>query len=143
MFNGLDVRHVKVNRTRPSGGRDRLLLATLAAAYRYCAARMGTSAKTWRWGKILHGFFEHAVRAIAAKADGGSFNVGLLPKGGGDSTPIVAAYRPMDFRVTLGASVRIVIDVGDWDKSKWINSPGQSGDPRSPHYGDLAPLWAK
>jgi penicillin G amidase len=55
----------------------------------------------------------------------------------------MAAYRPTDFKVFLGASVRIVVDVGDWDKSQWINAPGQSGDPRSPHYGDLAPLWAK
>lgn len=69
--------------------------------------------------------------------------VGPLPKGGGDSTLMMAAYRPADFKVYLGASVRIVVDVGDWDKSQWINSPGQSGDPRSLHYGDLAPLWAK
>lgn len=27
--------------------------------------------------------------------------------------------------------------------SLWINAPGQSGDPRSPHYRDLAPVWAK
>ena len=29
------------------------------------------------------------------------------------------------------------------DGSVWINSPGQSGDPRSPHYRDLAPIWAR
>jgi penicillin amidase len=129
--------------SKPVEGRNRLLLSTLAAAYRDCAERMGGKPSAWRWGKIHHGFFEHAVSAVGGKAGGPSFNVGPLPKGGGDSTPMMAAYRPMDFRVTLGASVRIVIDVGDWDKSKWINSPGQSGDPRSPHYGDLAPLWAK
>ena len=53
-----------------------------------------------------------------------------------------AAYRLSDFRVTTGASFRMVIDVGNWDNSRAINAPGQSGDPRSPHYGDLAPLWA-
>jgi penicillin amidase len=42
----------------------------------------------------------------------------------------------------MGASVRLVMDVGDWDRSLWINAPGQSGDPRSPHYADLAPIWA-
>jgi penicillin amidase len=36
----------------------------------------------------------------------------------------------------------MVIDVGNWDNSRCINAPGQSGDPRSPHYADLAPLWA-
>jgi penicillin amidase len=63
--------------------------------------------------------------------------------GGSDSTPMAAFYRASDFRVMMGASVRIVVDVGDWDNSVCMNAPGQSGDPRSSHYADLAPLWAK
>ena len=35
----------------------------------------------------------------------------------------------------------MVLDVGDWDNSRTINTPGQSGDPFSPHYRDLAPYW--
>ena len=54
-----------------------------------------------------------------------------------------AGYRPGDFRVTAGASFRMVVDVGEWDRGVCINAPGQSGDPRSPHYRDLAPLWAE
>jgi penicillin amidase len=53
-----------------------------------------------------------------------------------------AQYRLGDFRVTMGSSFRMVVDVGAWDNSCTINAPGQSGDPRSPHYADLAPLWA-
>jgi penicillin amidase len=62
----------------------------------------------------------------------------------GDSefSPRAAAYRPSDFSVFLGASFRMVLDVGNWDQSVTINTPGQSGDPYSPHYRDLAPLWA-
>jgi penicillin amidase len=37
--------------------------------------------------------------------------------------------------------VRVVVDVGNWDNSRAVNHPGQSGDPASPHYRDLAPLW--
>jgi penicillin amidase len=37
----------------------------------------------------------------------------------------------------------MVVDVGDWDNSRIINSPGQSGDPDSPHYSDLFPLWVE
>ena len=51
-------------------------------------------------------------------------------------------YRISDFRCNYGASVRLVMDVGDWDNSLCINAPGQSGDPGSPRYGDLASLWA-
>ena len=34
------------------------------------------------------------------------------------------------------------MDVGAWDNSVAINTPGQSGDPASPHYADLAKTWA-
>jgi penicillin amidase len=51
-------------------------------------------------------------------------------------------YEAADYRVTIGASVRMVVDVGAWDNSVWINTPGQSALPDSPHYADLAPLWA-
>ena len=53
-----------------------------------------------------------------------------------------AGYRPSDFRVTSGASFRMVLDIGNWDASVTVNAPGQSGDVRSPHYAALAPKWA-
>jgi penicillin G amidase len=34
-----------------------------------------------------------------------------------------------------------VLDVGAWDNSVALNSPGQSGDPASPHYKDLYARW--
>lgn len=46
------------------------------------------------------------------------------------------------FDVTSGASVRMVLDVGEWDNSMFVNTPGQSGNPFSAHYRDLYPLWA-
>jgi penicillin amidase len=38
--------------------------------------------------------------------------------------------------------VRIVFDLRDWDRSRAITAPGQSGAPTSPHFSDLAALWA-
>ena len=35
------------------------------------------------------------------------------------------------------------MDVGAWDNSVVMNTPGQSGDPYSVHYRDLFPLWAE
>ena len=55
----------------------------------------------------------------------------------------MSSYDPATLRQAAGASFRVVIDVGDWDNSRAINAPGQSGDPASPHYRDLAPLWLK
>ena len=37
---------------------------------------------------------------------------------------------------------RVVVDVGNWDNSRAMNTPGQSGDPDSAHYRDLAASWA-
>jgi penicillin amidase len=105
--------------------RDALLWDSLAKAYDECAARMGGDVAKWAWGRLHHGFF------------------GPHSMGGGDSTPMNATYRPTDFRVVLGATFRIVIDVGGWDNSRCINAPGQSGDVRSPHYSDLAERWSR
>jgi len=33
------------------------------------------------------------------------------------------------------------MDVGDWDRSVATSAPGQSGQPGSPHFSDLAKLW--
>lgn len=126
----------------PVAGRDRLLAETLGAAFRDASARFGPDAALWRWGDLHHGFFEHAASATLDAAGRARFDVGPLPKPGSASSVMHAAYRGSDFRVTNGASVRFVIDVGAWDRSVWVNAPGQSGDVRSPHYRDLAPLWA-
>ena len=55
-----------------------------------------------------------------------------------DLSPIRAVKLQTD-----GSSWRVVVDVGEWDDSLFINSPGQSGDPASPHYSDLFRLWAR
>jgi len=120
---------------------DTLLLGTLDEAYADCAKRMGPDPATWAWGRLHTAMFEHAVSRVGRAALPDS-DVGPLPIGGSDSTPMNGMYRPNDFGLAIGASFRIVMDVGAWDNSVCINTPGQSGDPRSPHYRDLAPLWA-
>ncbi len=125
----------------PVHARDALVIATLTAAWADLTARLGSDCKTWQWGALHHGQFNHALAEVdpAAKA----YCVGPLPKGGSPSTPMNAVYRPSDFRITNGASFRMVVDLSDLDKSVTINAPGQSGDPRSSHFADLAPQWAK
>jgi penicillin amidase len=45
------------------------------------------------------------------------------------------------FLQTHGASFREILDLADWDNSVATSTPGQSGQPASPHYGDLLALW--
>ena len=42
----------------------------------------------------------------------------------------------------VGASFSAVFDTADWDRSIAQNAPGQSESPDSPHFADLAKLWA-
>jgi penicillin amidase len=76
------------------------------------------------------------------RAGSGKLDIGPFPKGGSAVTPMHTGYRASDFRIVAGASFRMVVDLADLDRSVVINAPGQSGDPRSVHYADLAPLWA-
>ncbi|MDF2231026.1 penicillin acylase family protein [Albimonas sp. CAU 1670] len=122
----------------PVVARDALMAETLAQAHADVAERFGADEAAWRWGDLHQGHFEHPLSARDAALD-----IGPLPMGGDYTTVMMAAYRGTDFGVIAGASVRFVVDVGDWDASVCINAPGQSGDPASPHYRDLAPLWAK
>jgi penicillin amidase len=127
----------------PAAARDALLARTLGAAYRDARERLGAEPAAWRWGDLHHGYFQHPLSAIVGEEERRRLDIGPLAKGGSASTVMHAAYRAQDFRVTIGASVRFVLDVGNWDASFCVNAPGQSGDCRSPHYRDLAPKWAK
>ena len=42
-----------------------------------------------------------------------------------------------------GASYREIMDVSNWDRSVTINTPGQSGQPGSPYYDNLLPIWSR
>ena len=45
------------------------------------------------------------------------------------------------YATSEAASYRQILDVGDWDRSLGVNTTGQSGHPRSPHYFDQNILW--
>ncbi len=116
-----------------------LLAETLDAAFAACHGLLGDNPAAWKWGALHHGYFAHPLSRVTPVGR----DVGKLPVGGSGSTPMNTTYRGTDYRLTVGASFRMVVDVGDWDESRVINTPGQSGDPGSVHYDDMAPLWAR
>ncbi len=127
----------------PQKARDALLLSTLASAWEEARKRMGNDTAAWSWGSIHQGFFSHPLSAFAPPELAAKLNVGPAPKGGSNLTINNNGYRGSDFRVMSGVSWRMVLDVGNWDACWTINAPGQSGDPDSPHYRDLFPIWAR
>lgn len=123
--------------------RDAAMAESLAAAYDEVAERLGPERKTWAWGRLHQAQFDHALTPRASDEQKAAMTSGNLPMAGTALSPLAASFRPSDFRVIAGASFRMVLDVGNWDNSKTINTPGQSGSPDSPHFRDLFPLWAK
>lgn len=126
----------------PAKARDAILLQSLAGAVGEVSTLIGSDPTTWTWGKIHHAKFDHALEPLADPSTKAQMSVGPLESGGASNVPHATSYRRSDYQVVSGASFRMVLDVGDWDKSRTINTPGESGDPFSPHYRDLAPLWA-
>ncbi len=121
--------------------RKQILLTSLGSAYAEMERLQGTSASAWQWGRLHYNKLDHPFASVVDDAMRSSIDVGPLPKGGGPYTPNRSTYRTSDFRQTIGLSFRVIVDVGNWDNSRAVNHPGQSGDPQSPHYRDLAQSW--
>jgi penicillin amidase len=127
----------------PAAARNAILLESLKSALLELHQRLGADMDTWAWGRLHHATFEPAVAVLADPQLRAQMTVGPLQTPGSSSTPRAQSYRAADFSVNSGASVRMVMDVGAWDNSVVINTPGQSDDPMSAHYRDLFPMWAQ
>jgi penicillin G amidase len=127
----------------PQAARSAILLESLTAALAELKQLLGPAMAGWQWGRLHHATFEPAVAVLADRQQRAQMTVGPLETPGSSSTPRAQAYRSSDFSVIAGASVRLVMDVGAWDNSVAMNTPGQSDDPMSAHYRDLFPMWAE
>lgn len=123
-------------------GRDSLLLACLDRAVAELTDRLGKDPDDWSYGqrKNKHITITHPLSDLVDPAMQKKINLGPVARGGYGETVNATANN---LNQTHGASFRILVDTEDWDKTLGINSPGQSGDPASPHYRDLFPVWAE
>jgi penicillin amidase len=126
----------------PIAARDALLAASLDEAVAELTKRFGPDMQAWKYGqeRYHHALIEHPLSDVVNAATRAKLTVGPLPRGGDGNT--VSATGGADNQ-TSGGSLKIVADTDDWDNSVGLNTPGQSGDPDSPHYRDLFPLWAQ
>ncbi|HLG16902.1 MAG TPA: penicillin acylase family protein [Blastocatellia bacterium] len=122
----------------PNAARDAALLKSLEEAIAELRSRLGSDPARWRWRDLHAAEFKHALSTDASRR--AVFDLKSVTRGGDGNT--VNATGGASFRQSSGASFREILDLSDWDNSVAINVPGQSGQPTSPHYGDLLPLWA-
>lgn len=124
----------------PKARRDKLLAETLAKAADRIQKLLGNDFEAWSWGKLHQATFHHPFESLSP-AYAKAFNLGPVPRAGDGNTPLNTRYDK-DFQQIHGATYRHVLDLADWDRGMATSAPGQSGQPGSPHYGDLLPLWA-
>ena len=117
---------------------------------RHLEELLGPDPEAWTWGALHTADLVHpltrAGRLAGADPLDGADPLGRLgpqAKGGSGDTVGSAPYGAASFTQNSGASLRLVLDVGGWDNSVAMNSPGQSGDLASPHYADLYQAWAR
>jgi penicillin amidase len=123
-------------------GRDALLLQTLEAGEQKLSAKLGPDPNNWAWGKLHRASFYHPLGGVTPAANA-QFDRGPVPRPGNGDTVDATYFGGGSFDQLAGASYREIFDLSDWDNAVGVNVPGQSGQPGSPHYDDLLPLWTR
>lgn len=131
---------LKANR-KELGNRDQFLLTSLMEAVETIKKKLGTDDSKWQYGQPAnhHVLIKHPLSNAVNDSVRKLLECGPLPRGGSASTPGVTSNSDNQ---SHGATFRMVADVTDWDKTRFTNAPGQSGDPASPYYRNLFEGWA-
>ena len=115
----------------------------LKVSLEYLAVTYGHDMDDWRWGEA------HAVHMKSrilgeVPAIGSWFEVNM-PTGGEKETVKAGGFDVEDpgrpFAQNHGAGYRAVYDLGNPERSVFVISTGQSGNPLSSHYEDYAEPW--
>jgi penicillin amidase len=132
-------------REQPPGWLDRpwseVISAALSTAVQQLRSGYGAEPRGWQWGELRPLVLKHPLGQIEPLS--AVYNRGPFPWGGDGNTVSQAgsAIGRVDRNPSPIASLRAIIDVGNWDESRFSLPGGQSGNPFSPHYDDLLPRW--
>jgi penicillin amidase len=128
-----------------ASGRDAVLAAALEDAWAEATELMGDDPSRWRWGRLHtltltnQSFGESGIAPIEWL-----FNRGPYEVGGGSAIPNAMSWDAQEgYDVRWVPSMRMVVDLADFDRSRWINLTGASGHAFHPHYANQTPSWQR
>ncbi|MER6674843.1 penicillin acylase family protein [Streptomyces sp. NPDC000983] len=131
--------------TRPKAdNRDQLFERALIDARWELTAKLGKDIDTWSWGRLHRLFLKNQTLGT----EGPGFLQYVLNRGpwklsGGEATVNATGWNAAGgYGVIWVPSMRMVVNLGDLDKSKWINLTGASGHAYNAHYTDQTDAWA-
>lgn len=122
--------------------RDEVLRSSLDAALDELTSRLGDDMTAWSWGGIHHVRFAGRLAIIPELRE--LFTGGEAPHGGDEQTVNQGTFEPGvgTYDTVVVSSWRQIVDLSDLDSSVGTHTVGQSGNPASPHFKDLFPLWS-
>ena len=99
----------------------------------------GEKVETWHWGKLHRLHMNHALGRVNVLKP----LLGIVISTPGDGMTInMGFYRHSNpYTHTVGASLRFIVDLGNWQASGFILPSGQSGHALSAHYADQTDSW--
>jgi penicillin amidase len=104
---------------------------------------LGDDPEQWQWGDLHGATFRNET--LGESGNGlieARFNRGPYPVAGGtDIVDAVGYYADEGYEVTWLPSMRMIVDLGDLEKSLAIHTTGQSGHVYSGHYQDMIDDW--
>ena len=105
------------------------------------AKTQGDDPNTWRWGDVHKAAFAHPL--LGGLPVIGRFAARSVTIPGDDTTLFRGGNGLLgDFVALHGAAYRGVYDLADLDRSRFVVTPGQSGNLFSAHAWDMLKLWA-
>ena len=117
------------------------LAAALHDAVEKLSADYGPDAGAWRWGAAHKAVFAHPL--LGALPVVGGLASRRVAVDGDDTTLFRGGSGELgDFESHHGAAYRGIYDTADLERSRFVVTPGQSGNLMSSHAWDLLPSWA-
>ena len=128
--------------SEPVAARDKLLEQSLKASIEALTQALGAKTDHWHYGqeKRKHSKLVHPFSHLLDPETREGLDIGPVPVGGNEHT---VNLNVGNHNQRVGASFRMIVDTSDWDLTVGTNTPGQSSDPKSPHYKDMFKLWAQ
>ncbi|MFA6457702.1 MAG: penicillin acylase family protein [Bacteroidota bacterium] len=120
--------------------RDEIIRKSLMDALNDLAAQLGGQMKEWRWGRLHTLTLKHPFGDITVLQS--IMNIGPFEVGGSGTTVNNGEYRlASPYEMTLGPSMRSIVDFGNVNGALSVIPSGQSGQPMHDHYSDQTPFW--